>query len=111
MSGCTVRQPSAQAPASVGPVVPLAVASAHAPTGCCPRPLSRTLGAALVRHIPVGPLQCNMTIIADPVTKHALLVDPGGDADVSRQLTDAQSQWRPNGSDGTRIAVWVVPEH
>jgi len=28
----------------------------------------------------VGPLQCNMSIVGDPVTKEAVLVDPGGDA-------------------------------
>src|SRR5690606_2319040 len=28
---------------------------------------------------PVGPLQCNCTIIGDPVTKKAIVVDPGGD--------------------------------
>ncbi len=26
---------------------------------------------------PVGPLQCNCTIIGDPVTKKAIVVDPG----------------------------------
>jgi hypothetical protein len=39
--------------------------------------------SAIVRQIPVGPLSCNMTIIADPKTKEAVLVDPGGDAEVS----------------------------
>ncbi len=29
---------------------------------------------------PVGPLQCNCTIIGDPVSKRAIIVDPGGDA-------------------------------
>ncbi len=29
----------------------------------------------------VGPLKCNMCIIGDPVTKKAVLVDPGGDSD------------------------------
>lgn len=29
---------------------------------------------------PVGPLQCNCTILGDPVTRHGLVVDPGGDA-------------------------------
>lgn len=42
--------------------------------------------SALIRHIPVGPLQCNMIIIADPVTKEATLVDPGGDKDVRTKL-------------------------
>ncbi len=30
---------------------------------------------------PVGPLQCNCTIIGDPQTRHALVIDPGGDAE------------------------------
>jgi len=38
-------------------------------------------GSAIVRSIAVGPLQCNCTIVADPVTKEAVLIDPGGDAD------------------------------
>lgn len=29
---------------------------------------------------PVGPLQCNCTLIGDPKTKHGLVIDPGGDA-------------------------------
>jgi hypothetical protein len=38
---------------------------------------------AIIETIAVGPLSCNMTIIADPVTKNAVLCDPGGDHDVS----------------------------
>ena len=35
---------------------------------------------ALIREtFPVGPLQCNCTIVGDPVTKKALVIDPGGD--------------------------------
>lgn len=30
---------------------------------------------------PVGPLQCNCTIIGDPLSKRGMVVDPGGDAD------------------------------
>ena len=33
------------------------------------------------RTFPVGPLQCNCTIIGDRVTGTALVIDPGGDAD------------------------------
>ena len=33
-----------------------------------------------VTTFPVGPLQCNCTIIGDRITKRALVVDPGGDA-------------------------------
>ena len=31
---------------------------------------------------PVGPLQCNCTIIGDKATGKAIVVDPGGDADT-----------------------------
>jgi glyoxylase-like metal-dependent hydrolase (beta-lactamase superfamily II) len=31
---------------------------------------------------PVGPLQCNCTILGDPATGQALVVDPGDDADL-----------------------------
>ncbi len=34
------------------------------------------------RTFPVGPLQCNCSIIGDSETKKALVVDPGGDADL-----------------------------
>lgn len=36
----------------------------------------------IVKTFPVGPLQCNCSIIGDPVTKKALVVDPGGDAET-----------------------------
>lgn len=29
---------------------------------------------------PVGPLQCNCVVIGDPLTKRAIVIDPGGDA-------------------------------
>ena len=38
---------------------------------------------------PVGPLQCNMTIIANPNTKEGVLVDPGGDFDLIKSLIDS----------------------
>lgn len=35
---------------------------------------------ALIRKsFPVGPLQCNCSIIGDPITKKAIVIDPGGD--------------------------------
>lgn len=33
----------------------------------------------------VGPLGCNCSIVVDPATKYALVIDPGGDFDVIRQ--------------------------
>ncbi len=35
-----------------------------------------------IRIVPVTPLQQNCSLVWDPATKHALLVDPGGDADT-----------------------------
>lgn len=38
---------------------------------------------SLIREtFPVGPLQCNCTIIGDPLTKKAIVVDPGGNPDL-----------------------------
>lgn len=36
----------------------------------------------VVKTFPVGPLQCNCSIIGDTLTGKALLVDPGGDAEL-----------------------------
>lgn len=38
---------------------------------------------------PVGPLACNCTIIGDSVSKKAMVVDPGGDADKIFARTEA----------------------
>lgn len=35
----------------------------------------------IVKTFPVGHLQCNCTVIGDPVTKQAIVVDPGGDSE------------------------------
>lgn len=35
----------------------------------------------IVKTFPVGPLQCNCTILGDPDTGKAIVVDPGGDAE------------------------------
>jgi hydroxyacylglutathione hydrolase len=40
----------------------------------------------IVHTFPVGPLQCNCTIIGDTVSKKVLVVDPGGDAQVILDL-------------------------
>lgn len=42
----------------------------------------------IVESIPVGPLQCNMSIIADRETGKGVLVDPGGDAEAIIELID-----------------------
>ena len=38
---------------------------------------------------PVGPLQCNCTIIGDPITKKAIVVDPGGNHELILARLDA----------------------
>ena len=35
----------------------------------------------VIRTFPVGPLQCNCSVIGDSLTGRALVIDPGGDAD------------------------------
>lgn len=38
-------------------------------------------GTMFFRSFPVGPLQCNCSIVGDPVTGKAIVIDPGGDAE------------------------------
>ncbi|MCW8884626.1 MAG: MBL fold metallo-hydrolase [Motiliproteus sp.] len=38
---------------------------------------------------PVGPLQCNCTILGDTATGKAVVIDPGGDADIIMNELDA----------------------
>ena len=35
----------------------------------------------IIRTFPVGPLQCNCSVIGDSLSGRALVIDPGGDAD------------------------------
>jgi glyoxylase-like metal-dependent hydrolase (beta-lactamase superfamily II) len=45
----------------------------------------------IVRTFPVGPLQCNCTVIGDPATRRALVIDPGGNAaDIQAILAELQ---------------------
>lgn len=49
-----------------------------------------TTSPTLIREtFPVGPLQCNCTIIGDPVTKKAIVVDPGGNHELILARLDA----------------------
>ena len=41
----------------------------------------QSLSQFIIRTFPVGPLQCNCSIIGDRLSSKALVVDPGGDAD------------------------------
>src|SRR5438128_2368846 len=42
-------------------------------------PSANSSNSLIITTFPVGPLQCNCSIIADPVTKEAAVIDPGGD--------------------------------
>lgn len=44
------------------------------------------MGLKIYERIVVGPLECNCYIVGDPVTKKAIVIDPGDDVDL---LTDA----------------------
>ena len=39
----------------------------------------------IVETRPVGPLQCNCTILGDPESRKAIIVDPGGDSELLLQ--------------------------
>jgi glyoxylase-like metal-dependent hydrolase (beta-lactamase superfamily II) len=39
------------------------------------------MGLYLIESFPVGPLQCNCAIVADPTTREAIVVDPGDEPD------------------------------
>jgi hydroxyacylglutathione hydrolase len=39
------------------------------------------MSAPLIQTIPVGPLQCNCSILVDEETREAVVIDPGGDPD------------------------------
>ena len=49
-----------------------------------------TATPSLIREtFPVGPLQCNCTIIGDSLTKKAIVVDPGGNPELILARLDA----------------------
>ena len=39
----------------------------------------------IVKTFPVGPLQCNCTLIGNPQSGQAILIDPGGDSEMLLQ--------------------------
>lgn len=46
-----------------------------------------------IETFPTGPLGCNCSIVVDPATKQAIVVDPGGDfEDIQRRLTRAEAK-------------------
>ncbi len=44
----------------------------------------------MIRTLTVGPLEVNCYILADPETKEAFVIDPGGDAEVIRRVVEAE---------------------
>lgn len=43
----------------------------------------------IIEEFPVGPLQCNCTILGDPVTREAIVIDPGDEVSrIHRRLTE-----------------------
>ena len=44
----------------------------------------------IFEHRAVGPLACNCYVVGDPVTKHAIVIDPGGDAEDLMEVIAAQ---------------------
>ena len=43
----------------------------------------------IVKSFPVGPLGCNCSIIGDPISKKAIVVDPGGNAEVILEMVQS----------------------
>ena len=52
-----------------------------------PAPVSPEL---FIKTFPVGPLQCNCTILGNKITGEAIVVDPGGDAQKILELLQAE---------------------
>jgi hydroxyacylglutathione hydrolase len=44
----------------------------------------------IFEHRAVGPLACNCYVVGDPVTKHAIVLDPGGNAEDLMEVIAAQ---------------------
>ena len=40
----------------------------------------------IIKTLPVGPLQCNCSILGNPLSGQAILIDPGGDAEMLLQM-------------------------
>jgi glyoxylase-like metal-dependent hydrolase (beta-lactamase superfamily II) len=43
----------------------------------------------IVETFPAGPLECNCSVVADPVTREAIVVDPGGEAERIAEILRA----------------------
>ena len=47
----------------------------------------------VIETFPVGPLGCNCSILIDPASKSAVVIDPGGDFDrIRRKLEAAEAR-------------------
>ncbi len=69
------------------------------------RPLDAANPQLIHITIPVGMLQCNCTIIADPVTREALVVDPGDEVTRILELSDATNSSSKPSSAPTRTSI------
>ena len=50
--------------------------------------LPQIKGDIVFESFPAGPLQCNCSIVGDPVTKRCVVVDPGGDPEKILAIVD-----------------------
>lgn len=50
--------------------------------------LPEVKGDIVFEAFPAGPLQCNCSIVGDPITKKCIIVDPGGDPDKIMAIVD-----------------------
>jgi hydroxyacylglutathione hydrolase len=53
-------------------------------------PAEQQAPSLFIKTFAVGPLRCNCTIIGDPVSKQAIVADPGGDAEHILKVLDAE---------------------
>ena len=77
------------------------------------RPRGRaSLPPMLVETFPSGPLGCNCSILVDPATKAALVIDPGGDFEVIRgHLERTPLRHYPGLSALVGAEIWVKHEN
>ncbi len=55
---------------------------------------------------PVGPLGCNCTIVGDPLTKNAIVIDPGGDHMLI--LARLEELGLRSSVSSTPMRIWII---
>lgn len=53
-----------------------------------PLPVPEIKGDVIFDSFPAGPLQCNCSIVGDPISKRCIVIDPGGDPDRIMAFVD-----------------------